>query len=277
MVIVLNSSVKICQLKIVQHNMSRVQPYGSCRLCRLNDRLVNSDIIPKFQYKPLKICDGRYYIISPDPYKKVIPIQKTITENLLCARCDNERLSRYESHLAEVLFGGYPLRAQQDGPLLQFEGYDYKKVKNGLLAILWRMSISSRPFFSNVSLGDKHEERLRIALLNDIDLQEDEYPITVVAPYLDGCEFGDFILAPDFIRLDQNRVYRCAISGLVFSFHVGSSPLKGASKFLTLGQKRWPIARVNLENIPYLSEALLQHGRANAIRRECQTKSAYTS
>lgn len=246
--------------------MPKLKHHGSCRLCLQNDFLVDSDIIPKFMYKPLKKSDGRFYNVSTDPYKRVIPVQKTITDKLLCARCDNERLSRNESHLAEVLFGEHPLRAQQEGPLLHLEGYDYKKVKNGLLSILWRMSISSKPLFSNVVLGATHEERLRITLLNDIELPEDEYPINVVAPHLEGLDLGDLILTPDFIRLDGNRVYRCAISGLIFSFYVGYSPLTGVGKVLNFGRNRWSIGVAEVESIPYLHDVLLQHGRANRLR-----------
>lgn len=55
-------------------------------------------------------------------------------------------------------------------------GYDYKRLKNGLLSILWRMSISSREFFREVSLRPKHEEALRLALLNDTEFEEEQYP-----------------------------------------------------------------------------------------------------
>jgi hypothetical protein len=246
--------------------MPKTKHFGCCRLCLQNNFLVDSDIISKFLYNPLKRSDGRFYIVSTNPYKKVISVQKTITEYLLCARCDNERLSRNESHLAEVLFGGHPLQVQQEGPLLHLEGYDYKKVKNGLLSILWRMSISSKPFFSNVNLSAEHEERLRITLLNNTELPENEYPITVVAPYFDGLNLGDLILAPDFTHLDGNRVYRCAISGLIFSFHVGYSPLTGVGEFLNVGRKRWSIGVAEVENIPYLHDVLLQQGRANCLR-----------
>ena len=243
--------------------MSKKKIWGRCRLCHLDDWLVNSDIIPKFHYKPLKEVEGRFYLLSTDASKKVIPQQKTITENLLCAQCDNVRLSQYESHLAKVLFGGHPLAPQQDGELLLIEGYDYKKIKNALLSILWRMSLSTNLFFSKVNLGDKHEERLRIMLLNNIELPEEEYPIYVVAPYLDGSNLSDLILEPDSTRLDGNRVYRCLISGLIFTFFVGSAPLDNVIERLILRTKCWPIRKAKVEDIPFLKQVVLQHGRRN--------------
>ncbi len=246
--------------------MSKKKIWGRCRLCLSDNWLVDSDIIPKFHYKTVKEVEGRFYVLSTDPSKKVIPKQKTITEHLLCRRCDNERLSRYEKHLEEVLFGGYPLEAEHAEPVVVIKGYDYKMVKNCLLSILWRMSLSTDVFFSKVSLGDKHEERLRVTLLNDVELPEEEYPIYAVAPYFDGSNPSDVIMEPDFTRIDGNRVYRCLISGLIFAFFVGSAPLGNVEKSLILRSKCWPIGRARVEDIPFLYEAALQHGRANTAR-----------
>lgn len=246
--------------------MARNTVYGRCGLCQLNGWLVDSHIIPNFQYKPLKETEGRFYVLSTDPSKKLMKKQKGITENLLCSKCDNERLSDYENHLAKVLFGGHPLRGQTIEPMLIVEGYDYKKIKNGLLSILWRMSLSTNPFFSQVSLGDKHEERLRGVLLNDIELPEEEYPIYVVAPYFDGSNLRDVILQPSFTRLGGNRIYRCLISGLIFTFSIGSAPLGGVERAIILRSKCWPIGRARIEEIPFLHEAASQHGWANSLR-----------
>ena len=246
--------------------MAKKKIWGKCRLCQLDDWLVDSDIIPKFQYKPLKAVEGRFYVLSTDASKRIIPQQKTITENLLCALCDNERVSRYEGHLAKVLFGGQQLAVQEDGPVSLIEGYDYKMIKNGFLSILWRMSLSTKAFFSQISLGAKDEERLRVILLNDIEIPEEEYPIYVVAPYFNGTHLNDLILEPDFTDLDGNRVYRCLISGLILTVLVGSAPLDSVTNALILRSKRWPIRKMKVEDIPFLHEVVLQHGRR--IQRE---------
>jgi len=44
------------------------------------------------------------------------------------------------------------------------------------------MSITSRDYFDEVSLGEKHEEALRLALLNDTEFAEEEYPVLLTAP-----------------------------------------------------------------------------------------------
>lgn len=247
--------------------MPKKKIWGRCRLCHLDDWLVDSDIIPKFHYKPLKETEGRFYVLSTDASKKVIPEQKTITENLLCAQCDNERLSLYEGHLAKVIFGGHPLAARQDGPLLLIEGYDYKKIKNGLLSILWRMSISTNGFFSSVDLGVKHEERLRVALLKNIELPEEEYPILLIAPLFDGKTLSDLILEPTFARVGGNRIYRCLISGLIFTFIVGSAPLGEMERILILRARSWPVGRAKVEDIPFLHDACMRQSLAIRARK----------
>lgn len=246
--------------------MPKKKVHGRCCLCHSEDWLVDSHIIPKFQFKPLKEAEGYFYILSTDPVKKEIKRQNGITENLLCAQCDNVRLSRYEDHLAKVLFGGHPLDGRQIGPLLVVEGYDYKRIKNGILSILWRMSVSADPYFSEVDLGEKHEECLRVTLLNDTEFQEEEYPILLTAPLFNGQDLGNWTLPPDFTRADGNRVYRCLISGLLFTFFVGSASLSEPIRRLILRRKSWPIVRAKVEKIPFLLDACLRLGRASAIR-----------
>jgi hypothetical protein len=242
------------------------QIQGRCRLCNTQGPLVDSHIIPNFQYKPLKKAEGHYLVLSTNPEKKPIKKQKGITEYLLCAKCDNERLSRYEDHLAKLLFR-HPPGSKQTGPLLVVTGYDYKKLKNALLSILWRMSVSSDPYFTEVDLGTKHEERLRLALLNDTEFQEEEYSILLTAPLFKEQQLGAWTLPPDFTRSEGNRVYRCLISGLLFTFIVGSAPITSLTRPFILRRMSWPIVMGKVEKIPFLLDACLQLGRANALKQ----------
>jgi hypothetical protein len=246
--------------------MLRPHIQGRCRLCNTQGWLVDSHIIPKFQYRPLKQAEGLFFGLPTDPEKKAIKMQKGITEYLLCAQCDNVRLSRYEDHLAKLLFR-HPPGSKQTGPLLVVEGYDYKKLKNALLSILWRMSISSEPYFSEVDLGSKHEESLRLALLNDTEFQEEEYPVLLTAPAIIGRRLGNWTLRPRSGRTGGNRAYACLISGLLFTFLVGSAPLTNLARPRILRRASWPIMMAKVEQIPFLLEACSQLRRANALRK----------
>lgn len=87
--------------------------FGKCRLCHQDTRLVDSHIVPDFHFKSLRRKDGFFYNVSSDPKRKDKKVQKGITEHLLCAICDNDRLQRNENHLARVLFGGHVLNTKR--------------------------------------------------------------------------------------------------------------------------------------------------------------------
>lgn len=247
-------------------NPNQSAPSGHCRLCLGDHPLVDSHIIPDFQYRPLKLGDGRFHVLSPDPSKKDLTRQKGFTERLLCAKCDNERLQRNESYFARLWSRSTLPNTTQNKRFLIFRDHDYKRTKNFLLSILWRMSISTRAIFAAVSLGPKHEEIIRAGLLADREFAEDEYAVTVTAPFIDGKFYDDLILQPDSHRMDGNRVYRCVISGMLYTFIVGSAPLSPQVKALTLRKTEFPLVRMELHEIPFLADAVRRVGRANAIR-----------
>ena len=242
-----------------------MRPVGICKLCQNSGPLVESHIIPNFHFKSLKEDEGFYYVLSTDSNKKELKKQKGPTEHLLCEECDNVRFGRYEKHLAEVIFGGHELGIASDGRLLRVKDYDYKKIKNALLSILWRMSVSTHQYFKEVRLGS-HEEILRIALLSDAVFDETEYPILLTAPYFEGSFLGDLILPPDSARFENNRAYRCLISGLIFTFIVGSAPLSKITRGLILGKAEWPIIKAKVEEIPFLYHTVIRLGKARTIR-----------
>jgi hypothetical protein len=76
-----------------------------------------------------------------------------------------------------------------------------------------------------IQLEPKHEANIRQALLFDSRFGEEEYPILLTAPFFEGKFLGDWIIPPDPARVGHNRVYRCLISGMLFTFFVGSGPI----------------------------------------------------
>lgn len=239
---------------------------GTCRLCLQVAPLVDSHIIPNFQFKGLKKVEGHFYELSTDHTIPERKQQRGFTERLLCAECDNRRLQRNEDYFARVWTRGPLPEPQQHGRFLIFRNHDYKRCKNCLLSILWRMSVSSLEVFKEVSLGPKHEEVLRAGLLADREFDEREYAITVTAPFVDGRLYEDFILQPDSTRLDGNRLYRCVIAGMLYTFFVGSAPLRPEVHALSVRRDEFPIARMEVTDIPFLSHAIGRVGHANTMR-----------
>jgi hypothetical protein len=235
----------------------------------MDRQLVDSHIIPKFQFKQLKKGDGHYHVLSPDPETKDRKTQKEITENLLCLECDTVRIKHYEEHLARVLGegkGAHLMQFEQKGRFAHFQGYDYLRVKNGLLSILWRMSISQHELFSEVSLGPRHEEILRRILFYQERVPEEQYAVSLAVPTIKGQHHPDFVLTPDWTRTGNNRVYRCVIAGLLFTFDVGSAQPADALRPFILRETGWVIFKAEVEEIPFLKEHMIRLGTAQAIR-----------
>lgn len=64
----------------------------------------------------------------------------------------------------------------------------------------------------------------------------------------------------------NNRVYRCLISGLIFTFFVGSARLDDKFRPPILRQNERPILKAKVEKIPFLFDACLRLGKAQAVR-----------
>lgn len=241
---------------------------GVCRLCHKHTELVRSHIIPRFSFKQLKKADGHYFQISNDPNRRERKLQREIREYLFCAKCDNEVLQENEDHLARVLYGGTNLEFRAGRRLAHVRGLDYRKTKNCLLSILWRMGLSSDKFFDEVELGERHSERMRTILLNAEVTDETEYGINICVLFFDEGFIGDWIVPPDFARVGHNRVYRCLIAGILYTFHVGSAELPAEMRSLILRKDgTCPILKANVMEIPFLRHFCLEMAKAQAKRR----------
>lgn len=238
---------------------------GVCSLCLKQKRLVDSHIIPKFHYTPLKAKEGLFYTLSSDPEISEKKEQKGATEYLLCAECDNVTLQKNEEHLARVLFGGTKIRVLNKGYYIHLSGFDYKRIKIALLSILWRMSLSKDKRFKSVKLGELDNERIRKIIIDNLDLAEEEYPISFTIPLLDGKFYPDCHFFPDSIREGANRLYRCVISGFIFSFWIGAQVDSEAQSLFIQADGSWIVPKMEVCKIPFLNEAFNKLG--NSMRK----------
>ena len=197
--------------------------------------------------------NGQYYVLSSDKKRTGRKGQDEHKEYLLCAKCDNEILGGYERHLSDLLFTGNNLRFSKNQASVTINGLDYTKAKCGCLSILWRMHHSRNEMFDQVHLGEKHENRIREIVLNGLCVEEEEYPISLVAPVYRNEFIGSCIIPPDSVFSRGNRIYRILISGLIFTFVVGSK--KETSDFLISNLKKdgsWVLFRLELKELPFL-------------------------
>jgi hypothetical protein len=247
---------------------------GDCRLCGQVRPLVNSHVVPRFLCKSLKINGGSYYVMSSNPATPERHGQKDVVEPLFCGDCDTVTLQRYEDHLARFLGSGpgaVTLTIREETSVSAIvTGYDYLKLKNALLSVLWRMSLSRHELFKKVQLGPKHTEALRVILLNGETPPEDRYGVSFTVPQIEGKHYPDFLSAPSPSRSGVNRIYRCVIAGILYTFEIGSGPLSEPFQALTIRKAGWRVLKIEIETIPFLRAMIGKMAEAERGRKSAR-------
>lgn len=230
---------------------------GYCKLCGKHEDLCNeSHIIQNSLYKYIKShCDRILYVDSAVGKSQVRQTGE-FEGGILCLGCEN-RLSKLEGYGKEIIYGVYG----SSGKTLNFQlrtdgtdefsvsendkGYDYKRFKLFLLSILWRASISSRPFFAKIKLDKNVEGEIRQMILNDNPGEEYDYPCTIILPPLEKNGSGEvmfnpvsagFTISPWFY--EESGIGRCSfvIQGARYIFLIDKTP--GRLKSLSVKENK---------------------------------------
>ncbi|HIB8182290.1 hypothetical protein J2O02_11935 [Elizabethkingia anophelis] len=155
-------------------------------------------------------------------------------KNILCQDCDNRILGRYYEAYAKTVFYGAEHETDIKPQCKNYKNpddnseysictnFDYKKIKNFLLSLLWRSSITDQSFFDQINLGNKHNERLRHILYENIETSEKEYPILITSFLRTTNTFKSTILKPYKAKHDGLVSYIFFIDGLQYIFFVNS-------------------------------------------------------
>lgn len=152
---------------------------GLCRLCLESHPLCESHAIPKslFNYI-LRKNDGKAIVIADDKDTPVQCSSDTWGVELLCAECERKLNERYDAYGLAVFRGheGSTLR-EADG--VRFLRVDRKRLRMFFLSVLWRISVSTHPNYSNIDLPFAWEEDLRNALHLGDPIHESRYTVAV--------------------------------------------------------------------------------------------------
>ena len=214
-----------------------------CRLCKQEKELIKkSHIIPNFMYQNL--FDEKHRLRNFDTAAlkgeggRIDKPQSGIHEGgLLCSDCDGGIIgNRYESYASKTIFGGELLTTEipeikkyKDPNGLEFSlisNIDYTRFKLFLLSILWRASISSKNFFQDINLGEKHEEIIRDMLYNVNPGDNDDYPIVPIF-YLRDEKMPEAIIEPSRGKTkDGANIYTFVMAGAFFVYFVNSKNKK---------------------------------------------------
>lgn len=191
-----------------------------CALCKKDNKLSKSHIIPEFLYQTLYDEKHRFHKISDDIKKRNQLLQKGIYERLLCAQCE-QHISKYERYGSLVLNGGFDLTFRRKERLNYFGNIDYKQFKIFALSILWRAGVSKLDAFSQVKLGP-HEEKLRKMVQDENPKERHDYPF-LLSPIVHENEIVEaLIVPPTFTRLAHHMAYQFVLGGIAWVFVVSS-------------------------------------------------------
>ena len=159
---------------------------------------------------------------------------------ILCAECENQVLSKYESYGCEFFYAKeIPIdRAPECKNYITKEGLkfsectniDYTKLKLFLLSIIWRASISSRDFFNEVDLGE-HQEVIRKMILNYNAGDKLDYPILMTHFIKSKTIPSDITIQPIMIKKEGLLEFLIVINGMIFIFHIAGETDKTFDDF----------------------------------------------
>ncbi|MEA3210757.1 MAG: hypothetical protein QOE70_3814 [Chthoniobacter sp.] len=182
--------------------------------------------------------------------------QDAFKEYLLCGNCEG-RLSVWEGYAREQFFGPNNPFAHSNEMGFVWKGLDYLTMKLFTTSILWRMGISSHPFYYHVQLGKSHEERLRKMLLAEDPKESWRYACSIGFLYYGGKPLGGVFSQPQRTKQNGRYLYRLMIAGMVWFFHVTSHapPFKEYEGVLQLSGQ-WAVPTIEALAIPFIKDEI---------------------
>lgn len=145
---------------------SAKQNMGICKYCGQEKKLIKAHIIPKNFYIARK--EDRYLLINSKTRKYAYKQNGGYDSNILCGDCDNNILGEFDKEGYRVLFGDFNkyqyVHTYPQGKIYQLDSnnFDYTKLRNFFISILWRASISQLEEWSHINLGGYERKALDI-------------------------------------------------------------------------------------------------------------------
>lgn len=137
---------------------------GICRLCERQRELCDSHALPNslFNYI-LRKSDGKAVVVIDDPGTLTRYTADTWDTELLCQECEETLNNRFDRYGMGV-FRGHIGTVSRDLEGITLCGVDRRRLRTFFLSVLWRISVSSHPNYSNIDLPYAWESELHDAL-----------------------------------------------------------------------------------------------------------------
>ena len=142
------------------------QNVGICKFCGQEKKLIKAHIIPKNFYIARK--EDRYLLINSKTRKYAYKQNGGYDSNILCRDCDNHILGEFDKEGYRVLFDDFNkyqyVHTHPQGKIYQLDSnnFDYTKLRNFFISILWRASVSQLEEWSNINLGGYERKALNV-------------------------------------------------------------------------------------------------------------------
>jgi hypothetical protein len=242
---------------------------GQCRLCGATAQLRESHIIPKFLYREAGIIGHQKKFDIPClnfPEHSLLNKQDGFKEHLFCNECETTRLSPLERYARQQFYGpGSPLKSVPAKGFF-WSGLDYAQMKLFTVSILWRMSLSSHDFYHKVSLGDKHENRMRKMLIDKNPMEPWRYGCSIGFLMYGDKPLGGVISQPQRHSVgDIRHLYRFMLAGFALFYRVASHRPVDHDQGYLQESGVWRVPVVQALSIPFVKGELVrfrQHHKA---------------
>jgi hypothetical protein len=234
--------------------------FAACRLCLQERDLRESHIIPRFIWRNSKVTgDKRKFDLKclSDPNLNEPHRQDGFKEHLLCDECEG-RFSRFENYARQKLFHPSGPLLKRPGGHFVWSGLDYTKLKIFQMSLLWRMGISTLPYYAHVNLG-KHEEILRQMLRAENPGEPWRYGCIASLLSHAGEPMLGIFSQPHRNKLFGHWCYRLVLAGMHLYVIVSShkpSPIEDCVFLSPSGT--WPLFSREIFDFPHLREQVIE-------------------
>lgn len=222
----------------------------ACRLCKKDKKLIKAHIIPESFFRHLK-GESEHLSLVPSARKPTIVGRTLVGEydpSILCQECD-AIFGKLDEYGKQVLLDDEG-RATAVEIKREHVGWEMKieqplKLYKFIISMLWRASISQRPYFKLIKLGP-HEDKIEIALRRDhFDEAYEVYVAKFTASAIPGAEKS--ILNPYTTRILGLQFCRFHINGYLISIKVDKQPLPQKMQTFKLKDNKLKILKADFD------------------------------
>ena len=155
-----------------------------CKLCGVSGLdMAKSHIIPRAFTHDLRGQAPHLLVIDTETGDNTHTQSGDWDDSILCRACEAS-FSQWDRYAVGFFRGnlGPLIGSNAEAQWFEATEYQYNKLKLFLLSLIWRASVTSKPFFDEVSLGP-YEDTAAAFILSSAPGSKDDFPVMI-------CKFG---------------------------------------------------------------------------------------